>query len=668
MPASAPSRENRENAMRKFVVVLAIGLLVASSATVVAPARAVAASSTTKVVLVVGATENVTGSYRANADAAAAVFAKYTTNITKVYSPNATWGAVQAAARGANILVYMGHGSGFPNPYVGYLQPNGDNGMGLNAAAAGTDYNLSYYGENYMATLGLAPNAVVILNHLCYASGNSEPTRPMPTLADAKTRVDGYAAGFLRGGAKAVIADGLNALDGYIDGLFTGHTTIDALWKSPAAGYHNNLISYSSSRSSGFTSQMDPDTNYYRSMVSMPSLKTDDVISGQIPQFSSQSGTFHPIEPVRMVDTRGNGVGPTGKLSNGSRYTFALGNDVSVPKNAIAVTANLTVTNQTSPGWVYIGPAIWGTPQSSTINFPVKDNRANGVTVPLSPEGTVDAWYYGYPGNATIDLIIDVTGYYTAGSDGDGYYQFGPKRFVDTRIGLGLSGRMASGVAQKVNIAGVQGLPASGVTAVVGNITAVYPSIYGYVYVGPTATGAPTRSTSNFQTGDIRANNFVIKVAPDGTIGVVFVGSGNTGTADLVIDISGYYMSGGGAQFHTLDPARILDTRTPIGFGGPVPANSPRTLNVWGVGRVPGNAVGITANLTVTAQQKAGFLSVGPVITAASPFSNLNFPYGDNRANGICVPLDASGKIQVVVGPAGGGSSHIVMDVNGYFL
>ena len=173
--------------MRKLVPALAIGLLVAVSALGVGVKSAEAVASQARVVIVVGATQGTTGQYRTDADAAAAVFAKYTSNVIKVYSPNATWANVQAAAQGASVLVYLGHGSGYPNPYVGYLQPNGDNGMGLNAAAAGTDYNLQYYGENYMAQLGLAPNAVVILNHLCYASGDSEMGTGTPTFPVVQT-------------------------------------------------------------------------------------------------------------------------------------------------------------------------------------------------------------------------------------------------------------------------------------------------------------------------------------------------------------------------------------------------------------------------------------------------------------------------------------------------
>ena len=209
--------------MRKLTLALAVGLLVAGIA-ILGNATTVAAASPyqAKVVIVVGQVQSVTARYRSDADQAAAVFAKYTTNITKLYSPNATWSAVKAAAKGANILVYMGHGSGYPNPYNSYLIPNGDNGMGLNAVAGSSDTRTYYYGENYMAQLGLAPNAVVILNHLCYASGNSESGYANPSQAVAKTRVDGYGSGFIRGGAKTVIAEGTNDLSYYIDTVFNG--------------------------------------------------------------------------------------------------------------------------------------------------------------------------------------------------------------------------------------------------------------------------------------------------------------------------------------------------------------------------------------------------------------------------------------------------------------
>ena len=50
------------------------------------------------------------------------------------------------------------------------------------------DNNNKYYGEPYVSTLDLAPNAVVLLNHLCYASGNSEPGDAAPSVTTARKR------------------------------------------------------------------------------------------------------------------------------------------------------------------------------------------------------------------------------------------------------------------------------------------------------------------------------------------------------------------------------------------------------------------------------------------------------------------------------------------------
>ena len=81
-----------------------------------------------------------------------------------------------------------------------------------------------------------------------------------------------------------------------------------------------------------------------------------------------------------------------------------------MPVNAIAVTGNLTVTNQTARG-----PPSWdrcptANPSSSTLNFPVGDNRANGVTLALGAGGTLSATYLASSG--TTDFIFDVTGYF----------------------------------------------------------------------------------------------------------------------------------------------------------------------------------------------------------------------------------------------------------------
>ena len=66
----------------------------------------------------------------------------------------------------------------------------------------------------------------MILNRLCYASGNSEPGRANPTKSVAVQRVDNYGAGFLRASAKAVFAEGTGSAGYILSGLFRTDRTI----------------------------------------------------------------------------------------------------------------------------------------------------------------------------------------------------------------------------------------------------------------------------------------------------------------------------------------------------------------------------------------------------------------------------------------------------------
>ncbi|HEY4227673.1 MAG TPA: hypothetical protein VGM49_04990, partial [Candidatus Limnocylindrales bacterium] len=168
-------------------------------------AEAVAASP--KVVIVVGATESTTASYRSDADTIAAEALKYTPNVIKIYSPNATWALVSAAAQNASIFIYLGHGYGYPSPYRPVLSPTVQDGMGLNTTAGVSDSDKTYYGETSIANdIRFAKNAIVLLNHLCYSAGSSETGDPEPSLAVARERVDNFASGFIKAGARAVIA------------------------------------------------------------------------------------------------------------------------------------------------------------------------------------------------------------------------------------------------------------------------------------------------------------------------------------------------------------------------------------------------------------------------------------------------------------------------------
>jgi hypothetical protein len=682
------ARDTEASEMRKLAIALAIGLLTSAGGVGVSVAPATAATpSQLKVVIVVGATGGVTSSYRANADAYAADFAKYTTNIVKVYSPNATWSAVQSAAQGAAVLVYLGHGSGYPNPYVSYLQPDGDNGMGLNASASGSDTNTQYYGENYMAQLNLASNALVLLNHLCYASGDNEWGAGLPSLATAQTRVDGYASGFLRGNARTVIAEGVSDLGPYIDAVFTAKESMDQMWKTYPS-FHNHVTSWASSRNSGYTSQIDPDLGnpapdgdvYYRSMVTWPGTTTDTV--GIV---KSDAATYHPMTPTRLLNTIDGSGGLSGKFVSHVARTFQVTGNAGIPAGATAVTGNLTITQQNSLGYAFIGPVAMNWPASSTINFPAWDDRANSVTVNLGIGGILAITYAASDLSATAHVIFDVTGYYTNDLNAATYYPLNPTRILDTRPTVpsgnptntgGILGPVGTGAPQNFQVTGVGGVP-SGATAVTGNLTVTEQSSRGGIYLGPVSNASPTIFTLDFPVGDNRANSVTMMLGTGGKLFFTFVGASAGQAAQVIFDVTGYFMPGtGGGAFHALTPARILDSRPTVPSGNPINvglsgyfwAHQARTFQVTGMGGVPGNATAVVGNMTVTQQTDLGYLFIGPIAMNWPGSSNLNFPIGDNRANAVTVTLGSGGRLSVTYAVSNMSSSgHVIFDVAGYF-
>lgn len=329
--------------MRKSAV--AIALVLVASLGIIVPSVA-AATGDPKVVIIVGATHGATAGYRADANVAYAEALKYTSNVVKVYSPNATWAKVKAAVAGASIVIYLGHGNGWPSPYTYDAKYTTKDGFGLNATAGAGDYNNTYYGEPYMATLDLAPGAIVILNHLCYASGNSEPGNAEPSAAVARQRADNYAAGFLKAGAAAVIADGHAGSESYLRALFTTHLSIEDMWRTMPQR-NGNVVSFASTRTSGATVYQDPITptsGFYRSLaIGTLGVTTDEVTSAGFGDTGADpSGLVVPGNASVSTDGAGLYSGPD--TTTGPATTLRAGTRLHVveePGQATAVGAPL---------------------------------------------------------------------------------------------------------------------------------------------------------------------------------------------------------------------------------------------------------------------------------------------------------------------------------------
>lgn len=253
--------------IRTVLTSIFAALVLVTSATALAPE---AHAATRKVVIVVGPVEGSTANYKDSARKLADQARSYGATVKEIYSPYATWSRVRDAAVGANLLIYLGHGNGWPSNYYPFSTTT-KNGFGLNSSSGNGNSNVKYYGEYYMKQLDLAKNAVVVLNRLCYASGNNEWGAGNPTKSTAIKRVDNYGYGFIRAGAKAVFASGITSVGYVVRGLFnaSASTTMSSLfWTDP-----NRTVSYKftfhSTKIDGVFARMDPYApgRYYRSAI-----------------------------------------------------------------------------------------------------------------------------------------------------------------------------------------------------------------------------------------------------------------------------------------------------------------------------------------------------------------------------------------------------------------
>jgi hypothetical protein len=656
----------------------------------VAPAGA---ATPQKVVIIVGPTGAQTQDYRQRGDSYAATAAAAGATVVKVYSPNATWANVKAAVDGANIIIYLGHGNGFPNPYGSTELTDRHNGWGLNRTTTngdsdvwgGTSGTMAYCGEKVLRGLltasddsirlnycggtandGItpAPNWVMIYSNACYAPGAGEGSDVPATEAVALQRVRNFSYPALALGAGAYYATDFGA-NGIVDNILRNPTMSFAEIAERANGYdlsaqrhfdHPDLagnriwIQNSGAATSGSYKLayagrlgLTPSGSTVAYVEPKPTGTTDFIFDVTGYFSSSTSGsTYVPLTPARLLDSRfGNGL--SGKFGANLPRTFQVSGRGGVPANAVAVTGNFTVTNQTNAGAAFLGPNSTANPSTSTINFPVGDNRANGVTLALGSGGSLSATYLASSG--TADFVFDVTGYFVPDQSGSTYLPLTPARLLDSRFANGLSGKFSANTPRTFQVSGRGGVP-SGAVAVTGNFTVTNQNMAGAGFLGPNSTATPTTSTINFPVGDSRANGVTLALGAGGTLSATYMAAG--GSADFIFDVTGYFMPDqSGATYVPLTPARLLDSRYANGLSGKFTGFVPRTFQVSGRGGVPSGAVGVTGNFTVTNQNMAGAGFLGPNSTASPTTSTINFPVGDNRANGVTVALGAGGTLSI---------------------
>ncbi|HQQ77855.1 MAG TPA: VCBS repeat-containing protein [Thermoanaerobaculia bacterium] len=120
---------------------------------------------------------------------------------------------------------------------------------------------------------------------------------------------------------------------------------------------------------------------------------------------------FHPLPPCRVLDTRGT-FGPLGgpALAPMTPRSFNVTGVCGIPALAVAISANLTVTNVTGSGELIVFPSDVAQPGTSSVSFRAGRTRANNALVYLSATTTTFSVFNNCI--AGVDFILDVNGYF----------------------------------------------------------------------------------------------------------------------------------------------------------------------------------------------------------------------------------------------------------------
>jgi flagellar hook assembly protein FlgD len=345
-----------------------------------------------KAVFIVGPTGSLTDDNLADAEKMAQQAEAVGMEVHRVFFPHATWDNVLANIQDANLVVYMGHGYGWPSPYTATLTESRQDGMGLNSYDGSGRNAHTYYGATRLReSVRLAPNAIVYLNHLCYASGNAEPGMAIPGANLARERVDNMASGWLAIGARAVFAYGWWQRLNLPNALMNSDQTIDQMFMTrPSGAYAGSPAGYTawnearfdSLRTPGSTIHLDPHQKYgyYRAVTGDLNMTAADFRSSAT---GTQGGSNDVTAPPQITALSAASSTTGTALSAGVVSFHPNGDGIDdslLLKHTVSRAAYLDATVKDSRGQTVRSYSVWSTKGTATSTWNGKN--AAGTIVP----------------------------------------------------------------------------------------------------------------------------------------------------------------------------------------------------------------------------------------------------------------------------------------------
>jgi hypothetical protein len=389
---------------------------------------------------------------------------------------------------------------------------------------------------------------------------------------------------------------------------------------------------------------------------------------------SAPLNVYHAVTPFRIADTRSNSGQPLDGQPVGvdQSATVPVAGVDGVPADAVAAVLNVATTNGTEPSFLTAYPAGSSRPGTANLNFVAGQTVANLVTVPLGTGGAVAI--YNHAG--TTDIVVDLEGYMEPGTGPAGLLNpLSPSRIADTRPGSGEPNQgqtVAGGTSVVVQVDGVGNVPATGVSAVVLNVTAADGTLPGFLTAFPDGGTRPLAANLNYNAGQVVPNRVIVPVGSDGKVDIYT----NVGSVDVIVDVGGWFTDSSnasaiGARFTPLVPTRVADTRPgsgqaldgrTLGPGGTV--SVPIASTATSPALLPTGVVAVAGNVTVANTTDSSFLTVYPDGTTLPLAADLNWVPGQIVPNLVVARLGADGALAVYNHT---GNVDVIVDLFGYW-
>lgn len=250
----------------------------------------------------------------------------------------------------------------------------------------------------------------------------------------------------------------------------------------------------------------------------------------------STAGSYVPLSPARITDTRAGSGEPNSGLTLGAGGTLnvQVTGVGGVPSTGVrGVVMNVTVADTTAASYLTVYPQGGVCPLASNLNWTAGEIIANRVVVPVnSSNGQITI----YNQLGSTDVVIDVNGYFTTGvtipANESLFTPITPVRVLDTRSTGQILG---AGAILTEQMGGVDGIAATA-TAVVTNVTAVDTTAASYFTVYP-GGARPTASDVNWGAGQIVPNLTLASLSNGGGVYIY----NNSGSANVIVDAFGYF-------------------------------------------------------------------------------------------------------------------------------